>query len=568
MEHLLAVLLGAGLAGPPDPAGAGAGAGAGGQGDRDRASAGGPIGFGGSGASDSLPLPLAALLAGAMGNGAMGISDSPQDRPRGGNLVLLSVPGRGIVGAALAPGGQESGSPFPMGFPLGLLGGMFQFPGSSIGGDSENTLEAAGNPLNAMMEQIARVILERSMQESSPSVPPANESVRDALPRVVVTMEDMIDSSNSKCAVCLEEYRVGCRATRMLCGHLFCTSCIREWLRGANSCPVCRYELATDQAEFETGRKQRMCGRLARLRAAEMRMLRVPELRKLMRALEVSGDGCVEKADLVLQLANAPGVEVLPEVELGGFTEHKLRYEAGDLRTLELPLLHNLMERHRVPCSSQLADLSEDEERHAVLQGFAASGLLRDSSIHESKGMLRDSVPSNHESKGKGPPVDLTLSLSAGRSTEASESESLVSSAVVPVAEPLAVKESNDKSRNASRSVCRRQGSGSPSGSGKGRKSRSSSRNPEKMVLRTSSHKSRSSSRNPEAESRRSGSGCSSRDRSRGKLEAAPTTDTVPATSVSTPTRPRLPAPAVRRPVMNRTARSSATTGSRILQDD
>ncbi|CAE8680053.1 unnamed protein product, partial [Polarella glacialis] len=118
MEHLLAVLLGAGLAGPPDPAGAGAGAGAGGQGDRDRASAGGPIGFGGSGASDSLPLPLAALLAGAMGNGAMGISDSPQDRPRGGNLVLLSVPGRGIVGAALAPGGQESGSPFPMGFPL------------------------------------------------------------------------------------------------------------------------------------------------------------------------------------------------------------------------------------------------------------------------------------------------------------------------------------------------------------------------------------------------------------------------------------------------------------------
>ena len=28
---------------------------------------------------------------------------------------------------------------------------------------------------------------------------------------------------------------------RMLCGHLFCTSCIREWLREANSCPAtCR----------------------------------------------------------------------------------------------------------------------------------------------------------------------------------------------------------------------------------------------------------------------------------------------------------------------------------------
>ena len=27
-------------------------------------------------------------------------------------------------------------------------------------------------------------------------------------------------------------------AQRMLCGHLFCTGCIREWLREANTCPA------------------------------------------------------------------------------------------------------------------------------------------------------------------------------------------------------------------------------------------------------------------------------------------------------------------------------------------
>merc|ERR1719356_1607424 len=100
--------------------------------------------------------------------------------------------------------------------------------------------------------------MERSMQEQQPTVPPANESMRDALPRVVVTKEDQLDATNSKCAVCLEEYKAGVRATRMFCGHLFCTNYIREWLRTANSCPVCRFELATDSEDYEAGRKDRM----------------------------------------------------------------------------------------------------------------------------------------------------------------------------------------------------------------------------------------------------------------------------------------------------------------------
>merc|ERR1719361_545011 len=134
------------------------------------------------------------------------------------------------------------------------------------------------------MEQVMQMMMERGMQQDQPpAVPPANESMRDALPRVVVTKEDQLDDINSKCSVCFEEYTAGMRATRMLCGHLFCTNCIREWLRTANSCPVCRFELATDSHEYEEGRVERMRGRTTRLRGGELRMMRVPELKRLMR---------------------------------------------------------------------------------------------------------------------------------------------------------------------------------------------------------------------------------------------------------------------------------------------
>jgi len=335
------------------------------------------------GAGQELPFPLALLLAGMMANPVgMPPLDGmalPRNGQHGNSLVLLTVPGRGLVGAAIAPGSQD----FGMGRQLGILppnilegmGALFP-PAGTDGDDSERPPpDSLGFAMQSMLEQIASMVAQRSMEENSPTVPPANESVRDALPRVVVTKVDLLDSTNSKCSICLEDYRPGCRATRMLCGHLFCTACIREWLRGANSCPVCRFELATDEAEFEAGRKQRMTSRVARLREGELRMLRVPELRKLMRALGVSVEGCVEKGDLVKQIAEAPHVEVAPEEQC--LIDTWLCYEAGELEKLELPLLLNLMERHRVPFSSDRSDLSEDEEREAALRSLAESGWMR-----------------------------------------------------------------------------------------------------------------------------------------------------------------------------------------------
>ncbi|KAJ8758554.1 hypothetical protein K2173_000275 [Erythroxylum novogranatense] len=48
------------------------------------------------------------------------------------------------------------------------------------------------------------------------------------------------------CVVCLEELSGGAFLTRMPCSHTFHESCIFEWLKNANSCPLCRCELEDD----------------------------------------------------------------------------------------------------------------------------------------------------------------------------------------------------------------------------------------------------------------------------------------------------------------------------------
>ena len=48
---------------------------------------------------------------------------------------------------------------------------------------------SSGGIMRMMMEQMAQIAMQRSMEESGPKVPPASERVRDALPRVVVTKD-------------------------------------------------------------------------------------------------------------------------------------------------------------------------------------------------------------------------------------------------------------------------------------------------------------------------------------------------------------------------------------------
>lgn len=86
--------------------------------------------------------------------------------------------------------------------------------------------------------------------------PPASKSVVKNLPVVVLTQAD-VENNNALCAVCKDEIRVGEQAKQLPCSHRYHGDCIVPWLGIRNTCPVCRYELPTDDPQYEQRRNRR-----------------------------------------------------------------------------------------------------------------------------------------------------------------------------------------------------------------------------------------------------------------------------------------------------------------------
>ncbi|GAB2300116.1 hypothetical protein Dimus_034155 [Dionaea muscipula] len=72
--------------------------------------------------------------------------------------------------------------------------------------------------------------------------PPAARRTIESLPEGLV--ED-----GSQCAICGDEFSADDKARQLPCCHHYHGDCIIPWLRMRNTCPVCRYELPTDDPE-------------------------------------------------------------------------------------------------------------------------------------------------------------------------------------------------------------------------------------------------------------------------------------------------------------------------------
>ncbi|XP_062192408.1 uncharacterized protein LOC133895900 [Phragmites australis] len=80
--------------------------------------------------------------------------------------------------------------------------------------------------------------------------PRAARSAVEALPSSVVGAGE--EGEGEECAVCRDGVAAGQRVKRLPCSHLYHEECIVPWLQVRNSCPLCRFELPTDDPEYET----------------------------------------------------------------------------------------------------------------------------------------------------------------------------------------------------------------------------------------------------------------------------------------------------------------------------
>jgi len=78
---------------------------------------------------------------------------------------------------------------------------------------------------------------------------PAAKSIVQNLPTVIL--------KNVICAVCQNEISLEEEAKCLPCTHHYHGECILPWLEIRNTCPVCRFELPTDDPDYEHWRRQR-----------------------------------------------------------------------------------------------------------------------------------------------------------------------------------------------------------------------------------------------------------------------------------------------------------------------
>ncbi|XP_045483208.1 E3 ubiquitin-protein ligase RNF181-like [Harmonia axyridis] len=92
--------------------------------------------------------------------------------------------------------------------------------------------------------------------------PPAAKHVIENLQEISV--------DDGKCSICLRHFCKGDKAIKLPCNHLFDKECIVQWLEKTNTCPMCRYEMETDDEEYEKIRKEKL---RAKQREAELEIL-------------------------------------------------------------------------------------------------------------------------------------------------------------------------------------------------------------------------------------------------------------------------------------------------------
>ncbi|XP_071733105.1 E3 ubiquitin-protein ligase CIP8 [Rutidosis leptorrhynchoides] len=122
-------------------------------------------------------------------------------------------------------------------------------------GENDRYIGNPGDYVDAAGYEALLQTLAESDNGSKRGSPPAAKSAVEGLPTVEVIVND-----SEVCAICKDKvFNNEKEVVKQLpCGHMYHQDCIVPWLGSRNTCPICRFELPTDDPEYEEDRKKRL----------------------------------------------------------------------------------------------------------------------------------------------------------------------------------------------------------------------------------------------------------------------------------------------------------------------
>jgi len=205
----------------------------------------------------------------------------------------------------------------------------------------------------------------QGQQGPQPNPPASCKAIRQ-LPTVIVKPEDLVDENNRECCICFEALNIGDRATRLPCAHIYHPRCVIQWLGShSNTCPVCRYELPTENDIFERGREERMKLRKPRYAPYELYRMNIKDLKEFCQKISLDPNDYMEKKEMVRAILESGRVEVIAAPE-------PVEYPSiGVLRSMGIRQLKNAMADAGV-----FFDPKDVVEKEDMVQIFVSSGRI------------------------------------------------------------------------------------------------------------------------------------------------------------------------------------------------
>ncbi|KAL1353373.1 hypothetical protein HN51_017328 [Arachis hypogaea] len=135
---------------------------------------------------------------------------------------------------------------------------LFAAESSQGSAATDTTPENAANVLQELINRLEEVMpLMIEDGPVAPRAPPASKEVVARLPVITLTEEILAKlGKDAECAICRENLAVDDKMQELPCRHTFHPPCLKPWLDEHNSCPICRYELQTDDHAYESWKER------------------------------------------------------------------------------------------------------------------------------------------------------------------------------------------------------------------------------------------------------------------------------------------------------------------------